>query len=220
MNKLIPSLLVAATGLGQLPARPAPASPLGSAAMVLEWEPEAGAVLLLSAESDEPLQRLCVLHPDGRRLFDLDARGAGRGRLTCMQIELEQAPLAALRESFPAGPYDLRATTARGAQSVGQAWLSFELPTPPRILQPAPGALVSTAGLTLAWLGDPTAVAYELHVEQEEDGGLRVKLPPLQSSYRVPNDFLRPGVETTFEVIAVGASGNRSKTEVCFATLP
>lgn len=212
--------LLAVTGFGWMQDRAEPIASLADAKMILEWTPGEGAVLLIDAESEEPLQRAQIFRSDGQELIEIDARHGGRSRLAGLEIELREARLEALVESYPEGSYDIRATTAQGQQVVGRAWLSLDVPPAPQIVHPAQGALVSTAGLTLSWLGDPTVAAYEVQLEQGEDDGLRVKLPPQQSSFRVPADFLRPGLETTFEVVAIGSNGNRTLAEVLFATMP
>jgi len=221
MNKplmIVP--LLALSTLGWIQSRARPEVALGQSQMILEWAPGREAVVRVVAESDEQLERVQVFRPDGRELVDLDTHsGLNRG-LSGMEIELRESDLRTLLGTYANGSYDIRATTARGNLALGSAKLSFDLPAAPRILLPKPGTLVEDSNLTVAWSGDRAAAGYEVELEQNDDDGLRVKLPPERSSFRVPDGFLRPGTETSLEIATIGKNGNRTVSEVRFFTRP
>jgi hypothetical protein len=236
MNKvMIAAFLLGLSSLGWMQDRRRPVVPLGAGEMVLEWTPGKEAVVRITAESEEGLECVQILRPDGRKLVDVDARilpPDGRrlvgldaqdrlqSNLGGFEIELREPSLERLFRNYAEGLYDIRADTVGGKQALGKAHLSFDLPPAPRIVYPEPGQLVPSSNLTVFWLADRGAAGYLLQVEQGEDDGLRVKLPPEQSSFRVPNGLLAPGTETSLEVVAIGANGNRTLVEVLFETRP
>ena len=120
-------------------------------------------------------------------------------------------------DNKPEGDKDMRSTEASYIAR-GQAELSFELPRAPRILFPTHGASVPSSDLTVAWSSEGEVEAFELQIEQADDDGLRVKLPPRQSTFQVPPGVLEPGAETALEIAAIGPNGNRTLTEVRFRT--
>lgn len=213
--------LLGLTTLGLTQERRRPAVPLGAREMILEWTPGQEAVVRIAAESEEGLECIRIFCPDGRKLIDLDARNRLRSSLGGFEIELREPSLERLLESYTEGRYDISADTVGGKRALGTANLSFDLPVAPRIVHPRPGELVPSSGLTVFWVAAERGLAgYELQVEQGDDDGLRVKLPPERSSFRVPTGILAAGTETTLEIVAIGANGNRTIAEVLFTTQP
>ena len=212
--------ILALTALGWMQDRSRPVVALGECKMILEWTPGQEAVVRIAAESEEELERIQVFLPDGSKFVDLDARNGGRRGLSCVELELREPDIEALLADYAEGTYDIRATTVRGYSARGNAKLSSDLPPRAHIVHPLPGELVQGSNLTLFWLANRHAAGYELQLEQGEEDGLRVKLPPERSSFRVPDNFLQRGKETSFEVAVIGANGNRTVTEVLFTTRP
>jgi hypothetical protein len=174
----------------------------------------------IDAESEEELEGIRISRPDGRSLVDLEARNGAQHDLAGLVVELRESDLESLYEAYAEGIYDIRASTAGGSLAFGSAKLSFDLPAAPRILHPAPGALVRGTHLKVHWQADREAVGYEVQVEQGENDGLRVRLPAGTSSFLVPDGFLARESETSLEVAAIGANGNRTLSEVIFTTAP
>ncbi len=208
------------TALGWTQDRRKPVVSLGGGEMIVEWTPGQEAVVRISAESEEELESIQVFHSDGQKLVDLDARNSVQSGLSSLEIELREPTLERLFKNFAEGSYDIRAATVSGKLALGNAKLSFDMPPPPLIVHPQPGQLVKASGLTVSWWSDGDVESYELQVEQGEDDGLRVKLPPALTSFQVPHGFLAPGTETSVEVVAIGANGNRTVAEVLFMTQP
>ena len=173
----------------------------------------------IAAESEEDLEHVRIFRPDGRELIELATRNGGGG-LAGLEVELREPDIARLLENFTGGCYDIQAATVDGRLARGQANLSLDLPAAPRVVHPRPGELVPASNLTVYWLPDPSAAVYELQLEQGEDDGLRVRLPPQRRSFEVPHEFLVPGTPTILEVTAIGSNGNRTVTEVAFTTRP
>jgi hypothetical protein len=210
--------LLTMTALGWKQDRRTPVVPLEGSRMFLEWTPGQEVVVRITAESEEELERVRVLRPNGVQLIDL---GAGnKGGLTSLEVELREPDPASLVRDYAAGKYYIQAATVGGKMARGQVNLSLDLPAAPRVVQPRSGELLPASNLTVFWLPDPSASGYELQLEQGEDDGLRVKLPPERSSFQVPREFLLPGTRTTLEVTAIGTNGNRTVTEVSFFTRP
>ncbi len=211
-------LLLTAFGWMQEPRRQTTA--LGRGEMTLEWTPGEEAVVRIAAESEEPLERIRIFLPDDRELVDLHAQNGLRRGLSGLELELRESDLETLLEHYAEGRYEIRADTVSGRLAVGSARLSFDLPPSPLIVHPGPGEVVHGSNLTVLWMADHAAAAYEVELEQGDEDGLRVRLPPEQSSFQVPAGFLQPGVETSLDVVAIGANGNRTVSEVRFMTRP
>jgi hypothetical protein len=212
--------LLALSALGLLQDRRHPIVPLGQGTMQLESVAGGEAVIRIEAESEEQLERVDVRDPDGRLFLALDSSQASRRGLSGLVMELRETSLAEILASYSEGEYDFRATTVDGSVAVGKARLSFDLPATPRIVYPPAGALVPANGLTVMWLSDLNAIGYRLQLEQGENDGLAVNLPPGRNSFRVPDDFLPRGTEFQLELSAIGTNGNRTIVEVPFTTLP
>jgi hypothetical protein len=213
-----PILLLAA--LGWMQERRRPMFALGSGEMTVEWTPGGEAILRLVAESERQLEQVRIFRPDGGNLIELGADTGVQHGVSGLEIELREPDLATLLANYAEGAYDIQALSVRGDLALGSARLSFDLPAAPRILHPRPGAVVHGSGLTVYWRGDGAADSYEVQLEQGDDDGLRIRLPPMQSSFRVPDRFLRPGTETSLEITAIGENGNRTVSEVLFMTHP
>jgi len=178
------------------------------------------AVVIVSAESDQPLNRVAVLDPLGQVVLELSARSSQGLALSGFKLETEEATAGALLLAYPEGEYQLRGRSVDGVPARGRAALSHSLPLPPRITYPLAGETgVPTTGLTLTWTPDPAVTAYRIVLEQDDNDGLEVTLPAGTGSFAVPPGFLAGAAETLFEVGAVGANGNSTISEVVFTTL-
>lgn len=212
---------VAATQDTQLPRVPE-----SRCSMTVEWVPGQEAILHFVAESDESLRRVSILRPDGRRLAELKPRNAGLGGLSRVELEFREADPETLFAKYPAGTYELRGFTTNGWVTLGSASLLRNLPAPPQVQHPTPDLVVGHAGLTVAWMRSKDVVAYQVEIEREDgededgdaDDGIRVRLPPAQTSFRVPDGLIPPDSHVVLEVTAIGSGGNRTAVEVVFRT--
>ena len=220
MHKPMIPLLLACAAFGWTPERRGPVTPLGPSEMTLEWTPGEGCVVRIASESEEDLERVQVLRPDGRQLVDIAAHHGSRRGLTGLEIELRESDLDTLIREYAEGTYAIRASTVGGGEAAGSAVLSLALAAAPLIEHPQAGANVSIHHLAVNWSTVEGAIAYEVQIEQGDDDGLRVRLPPQQTSFQVPHDLLAPGTETTVEVVAIAPNGNRTVSQSVFETRP
>jgi len=120
--------------------------------------------------------------------------------------------------------------------ATGTATLSHTIPAGPVIKTPAQGAEVrANVDLVIAWNpvttsvtgGSVTITHYELIVEREdqpEHAGFGsetfdVHVPASVTSLRVPHEFLQPGTDYKFEVLAIDGGGAQTITQSTFSTL-
>lgn len=214
---VVPLVAVLSLGAAQAPARPA--MPLAAAKMWVECVQGGEVVVRIQAESDEPLGSLRVLRPDGTPLLELRSGVVGgvKDFQAEIPVRIEGGPVTAMQE----GMHEIRGLTSSGRVAVGQARLSLALPRAPLVLFPRPGQSgVSAQGLTVLWAPERRASgATYVELEQEDNDGLALTVPPGRNSFRVPDGILRAGTATHLEVAAIDpASGNRTVVEVPFFT--
>jgi hypothetical protein len=188
--------------------------------LLVEYSPSANeAVLLLEAETEQGLGKVELRDPDGRPVLRLWTAKPQALALSGLMVETLEAEPATLLADYPEGLYDLRAVTLDGRSMLGSAALSHQLLPEPIVTWPLEGAeQVPTGGLLVTWLPDPRASGYRVVLEQDENDGLTVNLPPGASEFPVPDRILRGGTETKLEVGAVGPNGNITLAEVTFTT--
>lgn len=204
---------------GSFQGRNHPALQLASGKMFLEHVENGPVALRIEAESDDPLGQVQVLTPEGKTFLQFEV-STGRSSLSGFAFEVTEASLGALQQKCSEGRYEIRAWTSRGRPAEGGASLSFDMPAAPQVLFPPRAAIgVPARNLIVRWLPQQDASGYYLELEQDDNDGLAVHLPPGRTSFRIPNGFLVPGVEAHLEVAAVGANGNRTVAEVPFTTL-
>jgi Fibronectin type III domain len=189
---------------------------------------DAGIQALLDGEGWDQVQ---VLGPDGNVLLAVEAEGSV-GDIGVTELFFESAepsladlPLDELQAMFPEGRYRFRGTTVEGQRLVGVATLSHDIPGKPNVLSPAEGAIVDPANAVIAWdpVTEPAGIdiaGYQVIVELPEP--LRVfsvDLPAGDTSVTVPGEFLEPGTDYKFEVLAVAANANQTIHEGTFSTM-
>ena len=177
------------------------------------------AVLRMEAESEVELRSIQVLNPEGQTILDLRAHRAGRHSLSGFVIEMQETTAEQVFAAYPAGMYQIRGRTVDGRRAHGRAKLSHALPLVPQVIFPYEGAVnVPVKQLTLSWLPDNEVDGYVVSLEQDENDGLTVNLPPGSSSFTVPAGVLLPGKESQFELGAIGPDGNCTLVEIIFHT--
>lgn len=140
----------------------------------------------------------------------------------------------ALIELLPEGEYMFLTSTSEGDFAVGTAELTHDVPAEPEVVSPLPEGEDECAADVLAdmavieWLpvttqltGEPDIeiVGYQVIVENEEtETELMVEVPAETTMVTVPPEFLEPGSEYAFEILAIEDSGNQTITESCFET--
>ena len=188
--------------------------------MVLEYSATLNeAAILMAAESEESLGSVEVYAPDGTSVLRVQSSGGRKLALSGYKIESQEMDLAELCASYAQGTYHIRARTADGRIARGTAALSHVIPPPAVVLFPVEGTLdLPTSGLVIRWKPDVEAAGYQLHLEQNENDGLSVELPPGSDHFVVPDGILRPNTKTQVEVAVIGENGNRTLVELSCAT--
>jgi hypothetical protein len=177
------------------------------------------AAIAVEAESEQPLDRVDVRDPHGASTVALRAAGGEGLALSGFQVETRESTAAELFATYPEGVYDMRARVVDGRSARGAAVLSHQLLRAPVMVYPLEGARnVPTEHLRVRWIANPHAVGYRLSLEQGENDGLTVVLPPGKDSFEVPDGVLAPATPTHLEVAAIAANRNRTLVEVSFTT--
>ena len=195
----------------------------------------------------DPWQSIRVKNPDGRHVYGISNRGKlrrfGSAELFTESNEPNYADLSLpeILEFMPEGEYEFEGFTIDRQRVETTAELTHDLPCGPVIVFPAEEEEVDpTQPLIIAWApvtnkidtSSPTGecgsetgieiIHYELVIEIEDsepEQKLSVILPAETTDYLVSPDFVIPGAEYKFEVLAREDSGNQTITESSFFTL-
>ncbi len=149
--------------------------------------------------------------------------------------------LPEILEFMPEGEYEVEGFTIDRQRVETSAELTHDLPCGPEIIFPAEGEEVDpTQPLIIAWAAvtnkidtsspfgecgsetDIEIIHYELVIEildSDPEQTLSVILPADVTEYLISPDFVIPGMEYKFEVLAREDSGNQTITESSFSTL-
>lgn len=193
---------------------------------------DAGIQMLLDAEDWKRVE--IYLPHGGARIMEVRA-SSSVGRIGVTELFFESAeptladlPLEDLLRMFPAGRYRLVGRTTDGRAMVGTARLTHDIPAGPTVVAPAEGAVTAVDDTVIDWdpVVEPAGIeiaGYQVIVELEEP--LRVfsaDLPASVTSVTVPPEFLKPGTDYKFEVLAIARGGGRNQTitESSFSTAP
>jgi hypothetical protein len=175
-----------------------------------------------------PWEVVEIVSPDGRKVFHVD-RGTlkelGMNELSFESEEpsLDDLPLEQFLALFPEGEYRFLGTTVEGDDLVGTATLTHDIPDAPVVVSPEEGT-VDSDNTVIKWnpVASPPGIeiaGYEVIVEREDPFRvLSADVPPTTTRFTVPADFLEPGTEYKFEVLAIEASGNQTITLGFFET--
>jgi hypothetical protein len=220
-------LLTFGGGAGASPATSAVR--LAAATMIVEVNATDGDAGLQVFLDGEPWRSMSVTAPDGRTILDVTTRerldGYGLTELFSESSEppFDVFPLAKFKQLFPAGKYAFSGRTIAGARLTGAAPLSHDLPTGPRILEPAEGSTVSRNGVVARWRPGAKRPRVEIAgyraIVTQEEPRLRVLSADLPASARrleIPQSFFAVAGEYKLEVQAIERSGNQTLTEVSF----
>jgi len=205
--------------------------PFADARIIIELnstDADAGIQVFLDGELWETVR---MVSPDGRSLLDIEGKRSLKEQgLTELFFEsaepsLDQLPLDEFLARFPEGEYQFFGTTAEGDEITGAAPLTHSIPEGPVVVSPAEGAVLDPDNaVIISWksVNSPPGIdiiGYQVIVSREDP--LRIfslDLPATTISVTVPPEFLEPGTEYRFEVLAIEASGNQTITESGFET--
>jgi hypothetical protein len=192
----------------------------------------------------EGWNRIRVTGPDGRVL---DFRGEGElGQLGLTELFFESVepanadvPIPEVLQTLPEGEYTFEGSAIevgeRQGTTIGTALLTHDIPEGPGLLSPAEDAVVpEDEDLLVSWSpvdttidgSDINIIAYQLIIEKDEDPhphmigkmGLSMYLPPDVTEMTISSEFLEPGTDYLWEVLAIEESGNQSLNSSQFST--
>lgn len=184
----------------------------------------------------EGWNRITVTGPDGKVL---NFRGEGElGQLGLTELFFEtvepanaDVPIVEVLETLPEGEYTFEGSAIevgdKQGKTIGTALLTHDIPEGPELLSPAEDAVVpEDEDLLVSWSpvdktiddSDINIIAYQLIIEKDEDPdphmigkmGLSMYLPPDANEITIPSEFLEPGTDYSWEVLAIEESGNQS----------
>lgn len=179
----------------------------------------------------EPWKSITISRPDGTKMLDIQTSDVlseyGLTELFSESSEppFTEFPLDEFRKLFPEGEYTFRGETTEGVKMESTVTLAHDFPEGPTILSPQEESTVAADELVVRWnpVTEPAGIeiaGYQVIVVREEDPlrELEVDLPAAATEMRVPAEFLESGTEYKAEVLAIGASGHKTLTEVTFST--
>jgi hypothetical protein len=196
-----------------------PSTPFEDARIIIEFnstDQDVGVQFFLDVDSWQTVQ---ILDPRGKEIYQSTAKGRllRQGGGTELFMESQEPTLDEL-------PLD------DGERLFSQAEFTHNIPAGPQIIMPAHGpnecAKNVPIPVVLAWNAVTTSIdaqpidvtRYEVVIEHE-DSTFDVILPATSSpTLTVSGEFLEPGTEYGFEVLAIEEGGNQTITADCFVT--
>jgi len=192
----------------------------------------------------EGWKSITVTGPEGNVLNFTGQGKLGQLGLTELFFETVEpenidVPIPEILNTLPEGEYTFNGSAIEVGEeqgdTVGAASLTHNIPDGPSLLSPTENATVSAAeDLLVSWGqvdktitgSDINVIAYQLIIEKDEDPhpnmigtmGLSMYLPPNVQEITVPSEFLAPGTDYVWEVLAIEESGNQSINSSQFST--
>jgi hypothetical protein len=199
--------------------------PFEEASLYIEFNSTAQDVGIQVALDAEAWKNLRIVSPDGRTILDLSGKGSLR-KLGLSEFFFESdepaladLPLEDLLAEFPEGEYKFFGTTPDGEKLLSTSMFSHEIPDGPVIVSPG---LQDRDSTVIQWnrVTTPPGIeiaSYEVVIEKD-DRTFDVKLPGTATRVTIPSEFLEPGTDYPFEVLAKAENGNQTITESSFST--
>ncbi|MGI0014479.1 MAG: hypothetical protein ACREBU_13715 [Nitrososphaera sp.] len=187
---------------------------------------------------------ITVTGPDGQ-VLRFEGKGAlgqlGLTELFFETVEPENAdvPISEVLETLPEGNYVFKGSGIEVGEktgtTIGTALLTHDIPEGPVLLSPAEDAEVpENKDLVVSWSpvdktidgDDVNIIAYQLIIEKDEAPhphmigkfGLSMYLPATVTQITIPEEFLEPGTDYDWEVLAIEESGNQTLMSSSFST--
>ena len=219
--------------------------PLKEAKLNIEHNAKDNDTGFQGALDSEGWNRITVTGPDGTVL---DFRGEGKlGQLGLTELFFESVepenavvPIDELLKTLPEGKYKFEGSAIENGEiqgrTVGTALLTHDIPEGPELLTPAEDAVVpADEDLLVSWSpvnktidgSDANIIAYQLIIEKDVEDpelhmigtfGLSMYLPPDVNEITIPEEFLEPGTDYAWEVLAIEESGNQTLNSSSFST--
>jgi hypothetical protein len=192
----------------------------------------------------EGWNRITLTGPDGKNVLEFKATGMlGKLGLTELFFETVEpanadVPIVEVLKTLPEGKYMFTGSAIEAGEkkgkTIGIAWLTHDIPEGPILLSPAEDAVVSIEDLLVSWSpidktiegSDVDIISYQLIIEKDEiphpnmigKRGLSMYLPASVTQITIPKEFLEPGTDYKWEVLAIEESGNQSLMSSQFST--
>ena len=228
-QKLFIGAAVALAVAGVLP-HAAHAIPFKNVRMIIEYNSTAQDIGIQFFLDSDGWRSIDIYAPRGQKIFSATAQGSllAQGGGTELFLESVEPTLDEFFDRFPEGEYLFVGKIRGDGRLVGTAELNHDIPQGPQIIQPGPGGDTCAQGVTIpaviSWHpvtetieGEPVEiVGYEVIVENGEV--FDIHLPGDATQVTVPAEFLEPGTDYNFEVLAIAEGGNQTITEGCFRT--
>ena len=220
------------------------AIPLKEAKLNIEHNAKDNDTGFQGAIDSEGWKWITVTGPDGK-VLKFEGKGMlgklGLTELFFETVEPENAdvPIAEMLKMLPEGNYTFRGSAIEVGEkqgtTIGTAWLTHDIPKGPVLLSPAEDAVVpEDEDLLVSWDpvdktidgSDVKIIAYQLIIEKDEAPhphmigklGLSMYLPPSVTQITIPEEFLEPGTDYLWEVLAIEESGNQTLNSSQFST--
>jgi hypothetical protein len=192
----------------------------------------------------EGWNKITATGPDGK-ILEFEGKGElgslGLTELFFESVEPENAdvPIDELLQTLPAGDYEFEGSGIEVGEKTGTtsgtASLTHVIPAGPVLLTPAEEDEVPVDDLFVSWepvetdingSEDITIIAYQLIIEKEVEPdqhmigkfGLSMYLPASVTEITIPGEFLEPGTDYEWEVLAIEESGNQTLNSSSFST--
>jgi hypothetical protein len=220
------------------------AIPLKEAKLNIEHNAKDNDTGFQGAIDSEGWDRITVTGPDGK-LLDFQGKGElgslGLTELFFESVEPENGdvPISEVLKTLPEGNYTFEGSGIevgeKTGKTIGTALLTHDIPAGPVLLTPEEDDVVpEDEDLLVSWSqvnktidgDDANIIAYQLIIEKDEDPqqhmigkfGLSIYLPPDVNEITIPEEFLEPGTDYAWEVLAIEESGNQTLMSNQFST--
>ncbi len=191
----------------------------------------------------EGWNKLTLTGPKGN-VLDFKATGKlGKLGLTELFFETVEpanadVPIVEILKTLPEGKYTFTGSAIEAGEkkdkTIGFAMLTHDIPEGPVLLSPDEDAVVPVEDLLVSWSpvdktidgSDADIISYQLIIEKDEaphpnmigKRGLSMYLPASVTQITIPKEFLEPGTNYNWEVLAIEESGNQTLMSSQFST--
>lgn len=201
-----------------------------NARMIIEFNSTAQDIGVQFFIDAEQWDHVFVMNPNGNKIFEVFGRGTvknfGLSELFSESDEpsLDDMSMQEFLARFPEGQYKFFGTTPDGENFEGTTTFTHHIPDGPSIVSPAKNAKLPLNNAIIRW--DPVTTpagiqiaGYQVIIEKGNPvRTFQIDLPANATSVKVPPEFLQPGKQYKFEVLAKEAGGNQTITEWSFRT--
>ena len=178
------------------------------------------AQIIARGGSEDGIRKVVIFGPRGKVCHNAYSKDKGWIGQADFQFDTPEPLLEDLMEAYPPGVYCFRGKTVDGDILANTVELSYDLLDPPTIIYPQEGATdIPTDGLVVLFEAPEGTEAILLELEdEEEEVALKVDLLADTSSFEVPNNWLKPGIEYVLDIKIIAENGNQTVRDIRFMT--